>query len=278
MLLEPKGRRLAVLAGRGPLPAQVISAAREAGREIFVLAFEGETDPALVLNLPHEWVPLGSIGQALRTLHAAEAEDVVMIGPVRRPALGQMKLDLRGMQLLAKLGLHGHGDDRVFKAIVEELEREGFRVVGADDLLDALLAHAGPMTRAAPDPQAEQDIALGIEVAARLGELDIGQAVVVQHGLVLGVEAVEGTDRLLARCGQLRREGGGGVLVKLKKPRQERRADLPVIGPETVTAALEAQLDGIAVHAGNCLMIERREVIDRADQSGLFVVGVGGPG
>ena len=132
------------------MPAQVIAAASQAGREVFVLAFEGETDPALVQNLPHAWVPLGAIGQALRTLHTAGAEDVVMIGPVRRPALSQLKLDLRGMQLLAKLGLQGHGDDRIFKAIVGELEGEGFHVVGADDFLDTLLAGTGAMTAKAP--------------------------------------------------------------------------------------------------------------------------------
>jgi len=116
----------------------------------------------------------------------------------------------------------------------------------------------------------------GVEVAARLGELDVGQAVVVQNGLVLGVEAVEGTDRLLARCAELRRDSPGGVLVKLKKPSQERRADLPTIGPKTVEAAETAGLKGIAVHADNCLIVERSQMVERADRLGLFVVGVPG--
>jgi DUF1009 family protein len=151
-------------------------------------------------------------------------------------------------------------------------------VIGADEVIAALLAPAGLLTGAAPDAAAEGDIALGIRVAARLGELDIGQAVVVQHGLVLGVEAVEGTDQLLARCARLRRAGSGGVLVKLKKPKQERRADLPTIGPATVRAAAAAGLEGIAVHAGNCMIIEQQCVIDAADRAGLFVIGVDGPG
>jgi UDP-2,3-diacylglucosamine hydrolase len=272
------GRRLAVLAGRGPLPAQVVGAARARGLEVFVLAFPGETDPDLVRDLPHEWVPLGAVGRAVDALHAAGAEDVVLIGPVRRPALASLKLDRRGMQLLAKLGWRGRGrgDDRLLQLLVEELETEGFRVVGADSLIDEAIAPQGLMTRVAPDATAQSDIALGLEVAGRLGDLDIGQAVVVQQGLVLGVEAAEGTDQLLARCGRLRCAGPGGVLVKLKKPRQERRADLPTIGPDTIRRAAEAGIAGIAVHAGHCLIIERGEVIAAADRAGLFVVGVAG--
>jgi DUF1009 family protein len=270
-------RRLAVLAGRGPLPGEVIGAAQAAGREVFVVAFEGETDPAVVEGLPHQWVRLGAVGRTLRALRAAGSEDVVMIGPVRRPSLANLRLDWRGMQLLGKLGLGaGQGDDRLFKLIVGELEGVGFRVIGADDVIGGFLAPAGPLTELVPDAAAERDIALGAQVAARLGDLDIGQAVVVQHGLVLGVEAVEGTDQLLARCAGLRREGPGGVLVKLKKPRQERRADLPTIGPATVRAAAAAGLSGIAVHAGNCLIIEQRHVVAAADRAGLFVVGVSG--
>jgi hypothetical protein len=275
--------KLAVLAGGGPLPGQVVGAARAAGREVFVLAFEGETDPSVVEGVPHQWVTLGAVGRALKALHAAKAEDVVMIGPVRRPALTALKIDWRGLQVLTKLGVGlglggGLGDDRLFRAIVGELEGEGFRVIGADEVADQLLAPERLLTAVAPDAAAVRDIAHGIEVATRLGELDVGQAVVVQQGLVLGVEAVEGTDRLLARCADLRRDGPGGVLVKLKKPGQERRADLPTIGPGTVAAAAAARLAGIAVHAGNCLIIERARVVEAADRAGLFVIGVGGRG
>lgn len=270
--------RLAVLAGRGPLPALVIEAARASDREVFVLAFEGETDPALVDGLPHAWVPLGAVGRALRTLHASGATDVVLIGPVRRPALATLQLDARGLQLLARLGLRGRGDDRLLQAIVEELERDGFAVLGADQLIGALLAPEGLLTRAAPDREAEADIALGRAVAMRLGELDVGQAVVVQQGVVLGVEAAEGTDQLLERCAGLRRAGPGGVLVKLKKPKQERRTDLPTIGPETLRRAAAAGLAGVAVQAGQCLIVERASTVAAADRAGLFLLGMPGPG
>jgi DUF1009 family protein len=180
------------------------------------------------------------------------------------------------MQLLARLGLRRRGYDQLLRLIVEELESEGFRVVGADTLIDDALVPEGPLTALAPDADALRDIALGVEVASRLGDLDIGQAVVVQQGLVLGVEAVEGTDGLLERCAGLRRAGRGGILVKLKKPGQERRADLPTIGPDTIRLAAETGIAGIAVQAGHCLVLERDRTISTADRAGLFVVGVTG--
>jgi DUF1009 family protein len=254
------------------LPAQVAAGALAQGAHVFVVAFEGETDPDLVRELPHRWVPLGAVGQTIDALRAAQVDDVVLIGPVRRPALAS--LDRRGMQLLARLGLRRHGDDQLLRLIVEELEREGFRVIGADTLIEDVLAPEGPMTVLVPDSEAMRDIALGVVVARRLGDLDIGQAAIVQQGLVLGVEAAEGTDALIARCAALQRAGRGGILVKVKKPAQERRADLPTIGPTTVRRAAEAGIAGIAVQAGHCLVVGRAEVIALADRAGLFVVGV----
>lgn len=265
--------KLGVLAGRGPLPAQVVAAAREAGREVFVLAFEGQTDPALVAGEEHAWVPLGAMSRALRSLHAAGVEELVMIGAVRRPSLTALVTDPRTLRMLGRLGAN-HGDDRLLSVIVEEFESEGFRVIGVDDVCRDLLAPEGPLTRAKPDELAGQDIALGVEVARRLGELDVGQAVVVQQAHVLGVEAAEGTDALLRRCAELRRDGPGGVLVKVKKPQQERRADLPTIGAETVRGAAAAGLRGIAVETGHTLVADRRRTVEAADAAGLFIVGV----
>jgi len=140
-------------------------------------------------------------------------------------------------------------------------------------LADAL-APVGVLGAVAPDAVAEADIARGLDVAQALGRLDVGQSVVVQQGMVLGVEAIEGTDALIARCGRLRREGGGGVLVKIAKPGQDRRADLPTIGARTVSACAEAGLSGIAVAAGSTLLVDRAAIVAAADRAGLFVAGV----
>jgi DUF1009 family protein len=266
--------RLAVIAGKGALPRRVIEAARAAGREVFVLAFEGITEPALVDGVPHRWVRLGAVGAALEALKDAGVEDVVMIGPVGRPSLGSLRLDWRGIKLATRLGLSGQTDNRVVQAIVRELEAEGFRVIGADDVAGSLLTPEGPLTRARPDASAEADIARGVAVARELGAHDIGQAVVVQQGLVLGVEAIEGTDRLLERCAELRCEGPGGVLVKVRKTGQDRRVDLPTIGPQTIAGAVRAGLRGIAIERGNSLIGSRKETIVAADAAGLFIVGI----
>ena len=272
-------RKLGVLAGRGALPAAVIQAAIGGGRDVFVLAFEGETEPGLVDGRSHAWVKLGEVGRTIKLLHRAKVDDIVLIGALNRPSFGDLKLDLRGMQLLAKLGLGASkGDDRVLSTIVCELEGEGFRVLGADEIVKPMLAPAGPMTRLLPDERARIDIDIGLRAALRLGELDIGQAVIVRDGRVLGVEAVEGTDALLARVGALEGHGRGGVLVKIKKPGQDRRADLPTVGDRTVLAAIDAELDGIAVHAGHCLLVNRQAMIDAADRAGLFIVGIGETG
>ena len=183
-----------------------------------------------------------------------------------------LRLDGRAFKLMA--ALRGAGDDKLLTAIIGALEGEGFRVVGIDSILPEILAPMGVFGAVSPDQGARADIAVGCRVARIIGSLDIGQAVVVQQGMVLGVEAIEGTDALLRRCRALRREGPGGVLVKLKKPGQEMRADLPAIGTETVNGALAAGLKGIAIEAGGALVINRAAVVEAADAAGLFVIGV----
>jgi DUF1009 family protein len=175
---------------------------------------------------------------------------------------------------LAKVGARAFGDDGLLSAVVKELEAEGFRVIGADDVFESLRTPLGPCGRLAPDDAALVDIDRGIEVVRAIGQLDVGQAVVVQQGVVLGVEAIEGTDALLDRCAVVRRSGRGGVLVKIAKPGQEHRVDLPTIGPGTITRAISAGLRGIALEAHRSLIIDRAAVIRAADEAGLFVVGV----
>jgi DUF1009 family protein len=267
--------KLGILAGAGELPLRIIEACRAAERPFFVLAFEGSADPDRLEGAPQAWVRLGAAGEGLRLLRENGVEELVMAGAVRRPSLLQLRPDWRTAKFFARIGYRALGDDGLLRAVIRELEEtEGFRVIGADALLGPALAPEGPLGRLAPDGQAEQDIALGLRVVRALGALDIGQAVVVQQGLVLGVEAIEGTDALIDRCGPLRREGPRGVLVKGTKPGQERRADLPTIGPRTVARAEAAGLAGIAVEAGATLILDRQATVAAADRAGLFVVGI----
>ena len=197
-----------------------------------------------------------------------------MIGTIRRPGFFDLMPDLRTTAFFAKIGMKSLGDDGILRALVKEIESEGMAVKGVHEVLPEILVKKGILGKYKPDKQAEADIRRGIEVALELGKLDVGQAVVVQQGLVLGVEGIEGTDELIRRCGDYRRKGEGGVLVKLRKPQQDMRIDLPTIGPRSVTRAKESGLRGIALHAGNGLIVDEDEVIRQADKEGLFVIGV----
>ena len=270
--------KLGIIAGSGDLPLRLIEAARAVGPDFYVLAIKNQADFVLDDDVPHDWVRLGAAGKGLDLLRAAGVRDVVFAGAIKRPSLGALMPDARMARFLAKLASKSLGDDGVLRLAVSEFEAEGFRVIGADDLRGELLMSQGRLGCHAPDDMAWSDIRFGIRMARAIGALDIGQAVVVQQGIVLGVEGVEGTDRLIARCGPLQKEGPAAVLVKAKKPGQERRVDLPTIGPETVAAAAAAGLRGIAVEADQALILDRAAVVAAADRLGLFLVGFDGDG
>ncbi len=266
--------RLGIVAGGGGLPLRLIECCRAAGRDVFVLAIEGAAEPETVRGVPHAWCRIGAAGAGLALLRENNVTELVLAGGIRRPSLLSLRPDRRAAKLFARIGYRALGDDGLLSAVVAELEREGFRVIGADQLLDGEIAREGPLGAILPNRQSEADIEHGLRIARVLGALDIGQAVIVQQGLVLGVEAIEGTDELLRRCGAIRREGPGGVLVKMQKPGQERRADQPTIGLRTVELAVETGLQGIAVEADATIVLDRQDVIRVADRAGLFVVGL----
>lgn len=265
--------KLGILAGDGDLPVKLVEVCRATGREIFVVVFNGESNPACADGVPHVWLDLGAVGSVIRALKEAECRDVVLAGPIRRPRLTSMRLDGRGAALVPRL-LRARGDDALLTVVIDELEGEGFNVVGADDVFSGLLAAEGVLGARRPDAGEWDDIARGVEVVRAIGAIDVGQAAVVHDGYVLGVEAAEGTDALVDRVAALRRGERGGVLAKLRKPGQDRRADLPTIGIGTIERAAAAGLAGIAVEAGETLVLDLEAVIDSADAAGLFLVGV----
>ncbi|MEM7225864.1 MAG: UDP-2,3-diacylglucosamine diphosphatase LpxI [Pseudomonadota bacterium] len=267
-------RKLGILAGSGTLPRRLAELCRQDGQEVFLLAFEGQTDPQTVEGLEHAWIRLGAAAEGVRRLKEAGVGRLVMAGPIKRPSLGALRPDWRTAKWIAKVGSRALGDDGLLRSIIGELESEGFEVVGLDQLFDHFLAQAKTYGRHVPDSDAQRDIERGLAVARALGSADVGQAVIVQQGIVLALEAIEGTDAMVARAGDLRREGPGGVLVKLKKPGQERRADLPTIGVQTVRGAAAAGLRGIAVEAGQTLVIDAEAVTAAADEAGMFLVGL----
>ncbi|HJS84402.1 MAG TPA: UDP-2,3-diacylglucosamine diphosphatase LpxI [Acetobacteraceae bacterium] len=266
---------LGIVAGAGTLPAKVAEAARAAGRAVFVVGLEGFADPRILAPYPHAIIRFGAAGRILAALRAHGCRDLVLIGSVRRPSLFDLRPDAEAARLLARIGRAAFGgDDGFLSAVIRVLGEEGFRVIGAHEVLDQALAPAGLLTRAAPDEQAMADIARGVAVSRALGAVDVGQGCVVQLGFVLAVEAVEGTDAMLARCAPLARAGPGGVLVKLVKPGQERRADLPAIGPRTVREAARAGLRGVAFEAQGAMLADRDATVAAADAAGLFLLGI----
>jgi DUF1009 family protein len=268
------GRPLGIIAGRGSLPKRVADMASAQGRPVFIVGIENQVDPETLAGYPHVHLKMGQANRIIAAFKEHDVVDLVMAGGVRRPSVSELGMDLRAVQFFARIGRRALGDDGLLTAVAKELETVGFRLIGADEIVGEKARAVGLLGRHAPDDQASADIAHGIHVARALGELDIGQSVVVQEGLVLGVEAIEGTDALLIRVGALKREGLGGVLVKVAKPQQDRRIDLPTIGPRTIARAAEAGLRGIAIEAGGTIMLDQDECIAAADAAGLFLVGL----
>ena len=269
-------RTLGILAGGGPLPGQVAAAARAAGRNVFLVGLEGFADPAVLAPYPHTVLRILAAGRILAALREHGCQDLVLVGPVRRPSLLGLRPDAEGARLLARIGRAAFaGDDGLLAAVVKVFGEEGFRVIGAHEILGEALGPAGLLSRAAPDALAMADIRRAINVVRALGAVDVGQGCVVQQGIVLAVEAAEGTDAMLSRCAPLACPGPGGVLVKLVKPGQDRRADLPTIGPDTIRGATSAGLRGVAFEAGGTILARRGAAIAEADAAGLFLLGLG---
>ena len=268
---------LGVVAAAGSIPIAVCEAARAQGVEVFVVALRGQADPA-ISRFPHRWVRLGEVGGLLGALKGAKCQDLVIVGSLRRPDLRRIGVDFGFVwHLPTILGLTRGGDDTILKRIVRFFEGQGFRVHGAHEIAPALLAPVGPCGKHRPNEEHQRDIARGLAVLDALGSFDVGQAAVVARGHILAVEAAEGTDEMLKRCGPLRQWGGrgrAGVLVKAPKPGQELRIDMPVIGPRTVELAAEAGLAGIAVMSGQVMIADQAEMVSLADRNELFVTGI----
>jgi DUF1009 family protein len=259
--------KLGIIAGGGALPGLLVLACQASGRPCYVLGLTGFADNAALPHPADSWIKMGEAGKAFAALREAGVGDVVMAGAVKRPKFSELKTDFGGAKMLARIaGRAALGDDSLLSAVVSEIEAEGFKVVGADSILFELLAPKGVLGRVAPDEKARADIQAGFAAAKALGKADVGQAVVVRAGAVAASEGPDGTDAMLGRV-------TGGILVKVKKPQQERRVDLPTIGPATIKNAISAGLSGVAVEAGHSFILERSRLIAMADEAGLFVVG-----
>lgn len=266
-------KKIALIAGTGMLPILIRDHLVRTGQAFCILALEENVSSALYTGHPHHKVRMGAVGDILKHLRQESITHLVFAGNVVRPSMKALRPDKTALAWLAKIGFKAFGDDGILSGITQLLEKEGITVVGAHQLLGALKMPEGVLTKYVPTDEEEQDIQKGKAVAEALGALDVGQGVVVQQGLVLAVEAIEGTAAMLARVGGLSREKASGVLIKMCKPQQEERVDLPTIGPDTVDQVIKAGLKGIALSAGRGLLLQQEETVKKANAANIFIVG-----
>jgi len=267
---------LAILAGAGALPERIAEDRRARGLPYLLICF-GPPAPWMQGH-PHQRHAFEKPGRLFAAMRRAGCAEVVFAGAIDRPRLSPLAFDLTGLRLAPLvLRLLMRGDDGLLRGLAAILEREGFRLSAPQDCLAGLTEPEGIATRARPSAADRGDAARAGAILAALGPLDVGQAVVVARGVCLGIEAVEGTDALLARIAALpeakraHAPPPAGVLVKRPKPGQDRRADLPAIGPETVAGAVAAGLAGIVVEADGALVLDRGQTLAAADRAGLFL-------
>jgi DUF1009 family protein len=281
------GGPVAIICGGGSLPFAVAEAVERGGRPVVLFPVRGWADPAEpgFNRYRHHWVHLGGLGRFRRLARNEGCRDLVMIGNAIRPAIHELRFDWVTLRLVPRaIRMFKGGDDRLLSGVAKIMEELGFRLLGAHEVAPEILVQEGPLGLIKPDAAHAEDIARGFELIATIAPFDIGQAVIVANNRVLAVEAAEGTDHMLDRIAALRAEGRlrvpdkTGVLVKSPKPAQDRRIDLPSLGPRTVEKAANAGLAGIVVAAGEAVIAEPLRVAEAADRAGLFVVGQRRPG
>lgn len=272
--------KLGLIAGGGSLPAEVADHCRAAGRDYFVIRLNGFADEVM-RGHPGADVGLAQLGKCFKLLKAEGCKAVCFAGKVDRPDFTRLAPDLRGLKALpGVIAAARKGDDALLRKVLAEFEKEGFVIEGAHEVEGSLTLPAGPLGRHRPGAEHGADIERALTVAREIGRLDVGQGAVVCDGLVLAVEAQEGTDAMLRRVAELPLAVRGspeqrrGVLAKAPKPIQETRIDLPTIGLSTIQRAARAGLAGVAGEAGRLLVVDRDAVIAMADDLGLFVYGV----
>lgn len=281
-LRQDRELRVGIIAGGGSLPLEIARSVAARGGFVHVVMIEGQAQGAL-RSFPHTDAKWSEVGKAIRAFKNSGIRDIVLVGRMVRPRFRTARPDLGFITSLPAILriFRAGGDDAVLRAVIAMFERKGLMVRGVGDVAPELLVGQGPMTDVHPAPVDEADIAKGFELIAALGRHDIGQAAVVSRGRIEAIEGAEGTDRMVARVAEHRRQAVGephirsrGVLVKRPKPGQDLRVDLPAIGPDTVSKITDARLAGVAAMSGNVLAANRFELIHAAERDSVFIVGV----
>ncbi len=268
--------KIGLILGNGLLPYEIITNCKKNNLEVFAIYLENEeTAPEYLKDVPHIKLNIGLVGKAFTALKSKEIKHIIFAGGIKRPKLSKLKLDTTGTKLLAKVSKSQlGGDNSLLSIVIRFFEEAGFIVNGIQDICTDIILPKGNLGKTKPGKQLLNDIKLGANIVRKIGELDIGQRILISKGNVFAVEAIEGTDFMLERCASLALSKNGGVLIKMKKPNQDNRIDLPTIGPRTIENAHKAGLNGIAVEAGSTLIVEKEKVTRLANKLKLFVLGI----
>lgn len=265
-------RKIGLIAGNGKLPQLVARNIRAAGERVIAIGHLGETNKGLQKYVDVlKWVHIGELGKIIDFLLEEGVERALLIGGVsKRHFFSHVRPDGRGIKVLSRL--RDKKDDAILRAITEEIESEGIRVESPVPFLQESMARRGCWTERKPTPREEKDLRFGWQIAKRVGSLDIGQTIVVKDQIVLAVEAIEGTDETIRRGGFLGR--GDVMVIKVCKPKQDLRLDLPVIGPETVKTLQEAGASALAVEAEKTIVVDKERAVGQANRNGLCLLGM----
>ena len=264
---------VAIIAGQGYLPREVYKACIKKDIRVEIIRLDKQNEDVFS-DVKTHCIPVHAISNIIETIKLHNIKHIVLAGYVKRASIPKLMLDIKGAKLLTKIIKHGFSDAALLNSIILFLEKEGFTIVPSEQIATDIIAESGNLTNVRISKDNMEDIKFGIKILEGMSKFDMGQALVIQNRLILGVEAAEGTDELIKRCGVIQQKfGTEPVLVKICKPKQDRRVDLPCIGDETIKFLKEFKIKGVAVQANASLILNREKAIETANKNNIFIYG-----
>ena len=269
-----KTSKIAIVAGNGFLPVQIVEKCIDIGKPYFLLVVNDHGEEVLKKYNSDFVLHLNKLGKAIQYLKKNNIIEIIMIGAVNRPALKNMFPDIWTAKFLASISNKMLGDDNILSNLAIALEKEGFKIVAPENLLPNILSKKGVMGKVSPQEPHLRDIKIGFETAKNIGKYDIGQSLVIEDGLIIALEAVEGTAAMINRAYKYKKTRNSAILVKVLKYNQEKRIDRPTIGVETIEQIAKSGFAGIVTEANEVLIIDYEKTIEAADKSNIFIQGI----
>ena len=269
-----KTSKIAIVAGNGFLPVQIIEKCIDLGKPYFLLVVNDHGEEVLKKYNSDFVLHLNKIGKAIKYLKINNIIEIIMIGAVNRPALKNMFPDLWTAKFLASISNKMLGDDKVLSNLAIALEKEGFKIIAPENILSNILSKKGVMGKISPQESHLRDMKIGFEIAKNIGKYDIGQSLVIEDGLIIALEAIEGTAAMINRASKYKKSQSSAILIKVLKYNQEKRIDRPTIGVKTIEQIAKSGFAGIVAEANEVLIIDYEKTIETADKNNIFIQGI----